>query len=225
MPKKGEEVSKSPEAAVNRLKEAMKQHRKVLKELHTCTERFTCALAAVAASFQLLASGTHKPIIIQSSGALVSGIEEAHDGVALQDLMEELDYMLSVRFEMMIEGQCRLKESCKRKSKAEKTLSLLRIQCDKLKPPKNADARAQALYVAETQKRDKHEVECLRLRAEFEDTFGEFTTHLGTLVYEDMKALTERLHRVLSALSYQFRKCKDGLLANAAAPSPLAVNA
>ncbi|KAG5479507.1 hypothetical protein LSCM1_04773 [Leishmania martiniquensis] len=224
MPKKVKEVSQSPEAAVNKSKEALKQHRKALKELHACTGRFTRALAAVAASFQRLASNTHTPVIIQSSGALVCGIDEVRDGVALQDLMEELNHLLSVRFEMMVESEYQLKESWKRKCKAEKTLALLRMQCDKLEPKKNADARAQELFMAENQKRRKHEVECLRLRAEFEDTWEEFVSRLGTLIYEDMRALSEQLHRLFSALSYQFRECKGSLLANAAAPLPLTVS-
>ncbi|CBZ26936.1 hypothetical protein, unknown function [Leishmania mexicana MHOM/GT/2001/U1103] len=218
-PEKGEVVLASPEATVSKYKAAIKQHKKALKELHACTERFTRALAGVAASLQLLTTDTHIPVIIQSSGTLVSGIEEVQDGVLLQDLMEELDYSLSTRFKQIAEDQRELKESRERKSKAEKTLRLLRSQCDKLQPKKDVDAKMQALYLTETQKRDEHEVECTRLRAEFEDAFHDFTTRFGILVYEDMKGLMEHLHRVLSALSYQIRKCKDNILAHPVTPS------
>ncbi|CAJ1024355.1 hypothetical protein, conserved [Leishmania lindenbergi] len=224
-PKKGEVVSTSPEATVKKYKAAMKQHKKALKELHVCTESFTRALTAVATSFQFLASDTCIPVIIQSSGALACGIEEVQDGVALQALMEAIDYSLSARFEKIADHQRELKESCKRKSKAEQTLALLCTQCDKLKPTKDADPKAQAFYLAETQKRVEHELECTRLRAEFEDAFHDFETRFGTLVYEDMKELMEQLHRVLSALSYQLRKCKDSLLAGPATPQSLAVMA
>ncbi|AYU78660.1 hypothetical protein conserved [Leishmania donovani] len=221
-PKKGEVVLASPEATVSKYKGAIKQHKKALKELHACTERFTRALAAVAASLQFLTSDTHIPVMVQSSGALASGIEEVQDGVLLQDLMEELDYSLSTRFKQIAEDQRELKESRERKSKAEKTLMLLRSQCDKLQLKKDVDAKMQALYLTKTQKRDEHEVECTRLRAEFEDAFHDFTTRFGILVYEDMKGLMEHLHRVLSALSYQVRKCKDNILAHPITPKPIA---
>ncbi|KAK7196741.1 hypothetical protein NESM_000613900 [Novymonas esmeraldas] len=202
----------SPDAAVKACRTAVKQHKKALKELCACMENFTHALAAVATSLHQLAANTRAPVTIQCSGALVRGVEEVRDGVVLQDLMEELEYALSTRFEKLAEEQRDLDERRKRRCKAERTLTALQTQCARLRHAKDGDAKAQALHRAETQRCEEQHLECVRLRSEFDDAFHDFTSHLGQLVYEDMKGLTEELHKVLSALAYQHRKCEEALV-------------
>ncbi|KAG5505821.1 hypothetical protein JKF63_05157 [Porcisia hertigi] len=155
--------------------------------------------------------------MIESGGVLLRGIEGVKDGVTLQNSMEEIDYTLPTRFVATAKDLFDLRERCKRKSKAEKTLELLHTQCNKLKANKDTDAKAREHYLAQIQRRDDHEVKCRLLRAQFEDFFHGFMTRFSALLSEDMKGLTEKLHMLLSSLSYQIRNCKDNLSSNPAA--------
>lgn len=202
------------EAAVVRYRDAIKQHKKAVKELYTCTESFTRALGAVAASFSKLAADAHVPAVVQSSGALVQGLEEVVDGVLLQDLLEELDYACGTRYEALALEQRALEEHRQRKRKVEKAFAAQQAQCEKTRVKNDADAKALAVHQAELLKRGELEVDCTRTRADFEDAYHEYARRLGRIVQEDMTDVMEELHKVLSALSYQHRKCEENLRAS-----------
>ncbi|GET88435.1 hypothetical protein, unknown function [Leishmania tarentolae] len=101
----------------------------------------------------------------------------------------------------------------------------LRSPCGRLQLKNDSDAKMKALYLAEASKRDDHEVECTRLRAEFEDDRHDFRTRSGTLAYEDMKRIMEHLDWVLPALPYQVRKCTNNIVADPVIPKPITSDA
>lgn len=196
----------------------MKAHRKAMKELRTCAESFAVALENVARSFQRLAADTRAPVVVQASGALARGVTEVREGVVLDSFLEEVQQSLTLRFAAVLDEHAALDECRRRKTKAEKALADARGQCAKLATRNEVNtgtgSKSNGGYGAEAQKCDAQLIDYQRLAAEYEDALREFTRHVGSCVYTDMTEMATETHRLLSSLSYQFRKCEENLKAH-----------
>lgn len=197
--------------AIKSYKEAILEHDRAVKCLSFSVRSCVQALADVASSLQKLSKYTMVPNLVSGSAALHAGVKEIQESVDLNQLLEELEYSKE-RYEKLTKERKEVSNSRKRRDKAEVTYDDMCTVCNKMEKRKDLTQKETDLYLEHCQTRDAQAVEYRRYKVEFEEDYIQFFNKLGEVVLEDSHDLSVATHRVLSLLSYQFRKFKELLV-------------
>lgn len=224
--------------AVKSFRDAMRRHNSALKDLEVSMRTCVKTMEAVAISLHNLSTDAQVvPVATHVTGALRRGLagivgekDSKGGGPQWDALQDEIEYSVKERFTAVHEAHKGLDDCRKRRSKAKKELDSAQAECDRLMKRGNGPTSAPAgdpsrssaatrtvaaaactAYEAALHKKESREVEFHRLHSEFEDEYAKFVAKLGAAVQDDVRGVTEVVHGVLTAVSYQFRKCTENV--------------
>ncbi|EPY30921.1 hypothetical protein STCU_02422 [Strigomonas culicis] len=199
--------------ALKSYKEAILDHDRAVKTLSCSIRSCVEALGDVCSSLQKLSKYTMMPSLVSGAAALYAGVKEVQEGADLHQLIEELGYSKE-RYEKLTKERKEVSNSRKRRDKAEETYDDMNAVCNKTGKKKELNQRETDIYMGQCQARDAQAIEFRRYKVEFEEDYLQFFTNLGNVVLEDSRDISMMTHKVLSLLSYQFRKFKELLMSD-----------